>query len=125
MPEVVNTDPQRLQQVLVNLVNNAVKFTEKGGISVRIYRVTEEHWAFDVKDTGPGIAPEDQKYIFDPFRQVEGTITRSHGGIGLGLSIVNRIIDLMKGRIFVQSTLGIGTTFTVVLPFETPRKKEK
>jgi PAS domain S-box-containing protein len=124
MPEMINSDPQRLQQILVNLVNNAIKFTEKGGINVRIYRVTEEHWAFDVADTGPGIAIEDQKYIFDPFRQVEGTVTRSHGGIGLGLSIVNRIIDLMKGRIFVQSALGQGTTFTVILPFDTPRKKE-
>ena len=124
MPDKVNTDPQRLQQVLVNLVNNAVKFTEKGGINVRVYRVTNEHWAFDVTDTGPGIAIEDQKYIFDPFRQVEGTTTRAHGGIGLGLSIVKRIIDLMGGRIFVQSAVGQGTTFTVILPFEPPQKKE-
>jgi PAS domain S-box-containing protein len=124
MPEMIDSDPQRLQQILVNLVNNAIKFTEEGGIDVRLYRVTDEHWAFDVTDTGPGIAIEDQKFIFDPFRQVEGTVTRAHGGIGLGLSIVNRIIDLMKGRIFVQSALGQGTTFTVILPFETPHKKE-
>ncbi len=124
MPDMLKGDPQRLQQVMVNLVNNAVKFTEKGGIHLRIYRVTEEHWAFDVTDTGPGIAIEDQKYIFDPFRQVDGTSTRSHGGIGLGLSIVKRIIDLMGGRVFVQSTLGQGTTFTVILPFEPPQKKE-
>jgi signal transduction histidine kinase len=124
MPGTIKGDPQRLQQVMVNLVNNAVKFTEKGGIHLRIYRVTEEHWAFDVTDTGPGIAIEDQKYIFDPFRQVDGTSTRSHGGIGLGLSIVKRIIDLMGGRVFVQSTLGQGTTFTVILPFEPPQKKE-
>src|SRR5258706_1745004 len=125
MPETIKGDPQRLQQVMVNLANNAVKFTEKGGIHLRIYRVTEEHWAFDVTDTGPGIAIEDQKYIFDPFRQVDGTSTRSHGGIGLGLSIVKRIIDLMGGRVFVQSTLGQGTTFTVILPFEPPQKKEQ
>jgi signal transduction histidine kinase len=124
MPEMIDSDPQRLQQILVNLVNNAIKFTEKGGITVRLYRVTDEHWAFDVTDTGPGIAIEDQKFIFDPFRQVEGTVTRAHGGIGLGLSIVNRIIDLMKGRIFVQSALGQGTTFTVILPFDPPHKKE-
>ncbi|MGC1375499.1 MAG: ATP-binding protein [Anaerolineales bacterium] len=124
MPEMIDSDPQRLQQILVNLVNNAIKFTEKGGIIVRLYRVTDEHWAFDVTDTGPGIAIEDQKFIFDPFRQVEGTVTRAHGGIGLGLSIVNRIIDLMKGRIFVQSALGQGTTFTVILPFDPPHKKE-
>jgi PAS domain S-box-containing protein len=124
MPEVLQSDPQRLQQVMVNLVNNAVKFTDKGGISMRIYRVTDAHWAFDVTDTGPGIAVEDQKYIFDPFRQVDGTATRAHGGIGLGLSIVKRIADLMGGRIFVQSALGHGTTFTVILPFEPLKKKE-
>lgn len=124
MPDTINSDPQRLQQILVNLVNNAIKFTDKGGIDVRVYRVTADHWAFDVIDTGPGIAIEDQKYIFDPFRQIEGTATRAHGGIGLGLSIVKRIVDLMGGRIFVQSTLGQGTTFTVILPFEPPQKKE-
>lgn len=118
MPEMLKNDSQRLQQVMVNLVNNAVKFTDKGGINIRVYRVTDAHWAFDVTDTGPGIAVEDQKYIFDPFRQVDGTATRSHGGIGLGLSIVKRIVDLMGGRIFVQSALGHGTTFTVILPFE-------
>ena len=91
---------------------------------MRIYRVTDAHWAFDVTDTGPGIAVEDQKYIFDPFRQVDGTATRAHGGIGLGLSIVKRIADLMGGRIFVQSALGHGTTFTVILPFEPLKKKE-
>lgn len=124
MPDTIHNDAERLQQIMVNLVNNAIKFTSKGGVNVRIYYVTEEHWAFDVTDTGPGIAIEDQKYIFDPFRQIEGTATRAHGGIGLGLSIVKRIVDLMGGRIFVQSTVGQGTTFTVILPFEPPQKKE-
>lgn len=124
MPNNIHNDPERLQQILVNLVNNAIKFTSKGGVNVRVYHVTDEHWAFDVTDTGPGIAIEDQKYIFDPFRQVEGMATRAHGGIGLGLSIVKRIVDLMGGRIFVQSALGQGTTFTVILPFEPPNKKE-
>lgn len=125
MPDTIHNDPERLQQILVNLVNNAIKFTLKGGVNVRVYHVTEEHWAFDVTDTGPGIAIEDQKYIFDPFRQIEGTATRAHGGIGLGLSIVKRIVDLMGGRIFVQSTPGQGTTFTVILPFEPPQKKKE
>ncbi len=124
MPNTIYNDPERLQQILVNLVNNAIKFTKTGGVSIRVYHVTKEHWAFDVTDTGPGIAIEDQKYIFDPFRQIEGTATRAHGGIGLGLSIVKRIVDLMGGRIFVQSTVGQGTTFTVILPFDPPQKKE-
>ena len=121
MPAEIEGDPQRLQQVLVNLTNNAVKFTSQGSIKVNVYRVNEEHWAFDVTDTGRGIALEDQKYIFEPFRQVEGTVTRSQGGIGLGLSIVRRLAELMGGRIFVKSTPGQGSTFTVVLPFQPPK----
>ena len=124
MPEEMTGDPERIQQVVVNLVNNAAKFTEQGGISVNLYKVADEYWAFDVADTGPGIAPEDQRYIFDPFRQVDKTVTRSHGGIGLGLSIVKRLVDLMGGRIFLKSVVGQGSTFTVVLPFE-PLQKGK
>ena len=124
MPEEMKGDPERIQQVMVNLVNNAAKFTEQGGIHVNLYKVANEYWAFDVTDTGPGIAPEDQRYIFDPFRQVDKTATRSHGGIGLGLSIVKRLVDLMGGRIFLKSIVGQGSTFTVVLPFE-PLQKGK
>jgi PAS domain S-box-containing protein len=124
MPATLKGDPQRLQQVLVNLVNNAIKFTEKGSISVRIYRVSDQNWGFDVTDTGPGIAAENQKNIFDPFRQVDGTATRAHGGIGLGLSIVQKLVDLMSGRIFVKSIMGQGSTFTVILPFEPPHGEE-
>jgi signal transduction histidine kinase len=124
MPDEMKGDPERIQQVMVNLVNNAAKFTEKGGIHVNLYKVADEYWAFDVTDTGPGIAPEDQRYIFDPFRQVDKTATRSHGGIGLGLAIVKRLVDLMGGRIFLKSIVGQGSTFTVVLPFE-PLQKGK
>lgn len=125
MPEEMKGDPERIQQIMVNLINNAAKFTEKGGITVNLYKVAEEYWACDVIDTGPGIAPEDQRYIFEPFRQVDKTVTRSHGGIGLGLSIVKRLVDLMGGRIFLKSVLGQGSTFTVVLPFEPPQKRKK
>jgi PAS domain S-box-containing protein len=124
MPEEMKGDPERIQQVMINLVNNAAKFTEKGGITVNLYKVADEYWACDVIDTGPGIAPDDQRYIFEPFRQVDKTVTRSHGGIGLGLSIVKRLIDLMGGRIFLKSVIGQGSTFTVVLPFE-PLQKGK
>jgi signal transduction histidine kinase len=122
MPQEMKGDPERIHQVVVNLVNNAVKFTEQGSVRVNLYRVADEYWAFDVTDTGPGIAPEDQRYIFDPFRQVDKTTTRSHGGIGLGLSIVKRLVDLMGGRIFLKSIVGQGSTFTVVLPFESLQK---
>lgn len=122
MPEELQADSQRIQQIMVNLVNNAVKFTETGGINVHIYKVADEYWAFDVTDTGPGITPEDQRIIFDPFRQVGKTATRLHGGIGLGLSIVKRLVDLMRGRIFLKSIVGKGSTFTVILPFSPPQK---
>lgn len=125
MPSQLVGDTHRLQQVLVNLVNNAAKFTDKGGVDVYIYKVNEQHWGFDVTDTGQGIAPDDQKHIFDPFRQLEGTVTRSHGGIGLGLAIVKRLVELMGGQIFLKSIVGQGSTFTIVLPFEPPRKEEK
>jgi len=125
MPEQIIGDSHRLQQVLVNLVNNAVKFTDKGTVDVHIYKVNERHWGFDVTDTGQGIAPDDQKHIFDPFRQLEGTVTRSHGGIGLGLAIVKRLVELMGGQIFLKSVVGQGSTFTIILPFEPPRQEEK
>lgn len=125
MPEQIIGDSHRLQQVLVNLVNNAVKFTDKGMVDVNIYKVNEQHWGVDVTDTGQGIAPDDQKHIFDPFRQLEGTVTRSHGGIGLGLAIVKRLVELMGGQIFLKSVVGQGSTFTIILPFEPPRQEEK
>lgn len=125
LPRQLIGDTHRLQQVLVNLVNNAVKFTDKGGVDVYIYKVNEQHWGFDVTDTGQGIALDDQKHIFDPFRQLEGTVTRLHGGIGLGLAIVKRLVELMGGQIFLKSIVGQGSTFTIVLPFEPPRKEEK
>lgn len=116
LPELLNGDPQRLQQVLVNLVNNAVKFTSSGGIHIQMYLVSPDFWAIDVQDTGPGISLEDQRLIFEPFRQLEGIVTRQHSGIGLGLSIVKKLVDLMQGKIFLKSTIGKGSTFTIILP---------
>jgi PAS domain S-box-containing protein len=116
VPATVWGDSHRLQQILINLVNNAVKFTEKGEVTVRAYRPDEQHWALDVKDTGPGIPAEALPYIFEPFRQVAGVTTRQHGGVGLGLSIVKRLVELMGGSISVSSTVGEGSTFTALLP---------
>ena len=123
IPPQITGDMQRIQQVMVNLVNNAAKFTETGGIQVKIYKVAEMYWAFDVIDSGPGIAAENQKTIFEPFSQLDKTIALTNGGIGLGLSIVKRLIDLMGGRIFLKSTVGEGSTFSVILPFEPPQKE--
>lgn len=123
MPSLLFGDPQRLNQILVNLTNNAVKFTDQGTISVRIYLVDAEHWAMEVSDTGTGIAPEAQRYIFEPFRQVDMEVTRRPGGIGLGLSIVKRLTNMMQGEICLSSQVGVGSTFTVILPFKVNQKE--
>ena len=119
MPEALSGDSARLQQILVNLVNNAVKFTEQGSIHVQLSRLDEHNWSVSVSDTGKGIPKDDIEYIFDAFRQVEGTTTRVHGGFGLGLSIVKQLVNLMGGNISVESELGRGSTFSITLPCET------
>lgn len=116
VPPTLSGDPQRLHQILVNLINNAIKFTDRGNIHVRVYRPDADHWALSVADTGTGIAPEAQLHIFEPFWQAEETATRSHAGVGLGLSIVKKLVDLMKGEISLSSELGRGSTFTITLP---------
>jgi signal transduction histidine kinase len=116
MPEIIVGDSQRLQQILVNLVNNSVKFTEKGGIHVRILHSDKDHWTIEVIDTGSGIPDQEISYIFETFRQVESFTTRQHGGFGLGLSIVKQLVELMDGIITVKSEIDKGSTFTVTLP---------
>lgn len=118
LPESARGDAQRIGQVLLNLVGNAVKFTQIGGVNVRLYRVDELRWGFSVADTGPGIPPEAQQYIFESFRQVESVTTREHGGIGLGLAIVKKLVELMSGEITLSSKVGEGSTFLVVFPFQ-------
>ncbi len=117
IPEFLWGDPTRLQQIINNLMGNAIKFTEQGSVHLRLYGLDAGHWAVDVSDTGPGIASEAQAYIFDPFHQVDATATRQHGGFGLGLSIVKQLVGLMEGQILVQSQPGQGSRFTVVLPY--------
>ncbi len=123
LPSLLYGDPQRLNQVLVNLCNNAVKFTEQGSIAVRLYMVDLEHWAMEVTDTGVGIPLEAQRYIFEPFRQVDMEVTRRPGGIGLGLTIVKRLITMMQGEICLKSQVGEGSTFTVILPLKVNQKE--
>ena len=116
LPEQFNGDAARLQQILVNLVNNAIKFTERGSVHVKLFYPTAHKWGIEVSDTGYGIPESEIPFIFDTFRQVEGTATRVHGGFGLGLSIVRQLVNLMNGEIKVQSKLGEGTTFIITLP---------
>jgi PAS domain S-box-containing protein len=120
-PEGLVGDPTRLRQVLVNLVGNAIKFTEQGEIvvDVRLERRDgdEATLHFGVSDTGVGIAPEKQKQIFEAFEQADSSTTRRYGGTGLGLTIAQRIVDRMGGRIWVESEPGRGSTFQFVLKF--------
>lgn len=120
MPETLMGDSQRLQQIMINLTSNAIKFTDKGGeVRVSVGRVDDHFWQIQVKDTGQGIPPEAQEYIFDTFRQVESSATRKHGGVGLGLAIVKQLVELMEGRINLESQVGVGSIFTVTLPIVT------
>src|SRR6058998_3396125 len=108
-------DRARIRQVLVNLVANAVKFTEHGGVTIRA-TVVDGWITLGVVDTGVGIPPEAQTYIFDEFRQVDASTTRRYGGTGLGLAISKRLIALHGGRIWVDSTVGVGSSFLFTLP---------
>jgi PAS domain S-box-containing protein len=123
MPENIYGDHQRLQQILINLVNNAIKFTEKGGVQVSILRAENNHWKMEVIDTGMGIPEDEVPHIFETFRQASNSEmrTRQHGGFGLGLSIVKQLVELMNGRITVASQREHGSTFSVILPLETGR----
>ena len=116
LPETFNGDAARLQQILVNLVNNAVKFTDKGSVNVRLLHINQDRWGIEVTDTGRGIPEAELPHIFETFRQVEGMTTRVHGGFGLGLSIVRQLVNLMNGDIKVRSKIDVGTTFTILLP---------
>jgi PAS domain S-box-containing protein len=115
-------DPLRLQQILINLVDNAIKFTDHGSISIRVTSVAETVDTLTarliIQDTGIGIAPEVQKRIFSPFEQADGSTTRKHGGTGLGLAIVRQLIRLMNGSIELDSTPGVGSTFTLTINFD-------
>jgi two-component system, sensor histidine kinase and response regulator len=118
-PAKVNSDPTRLRQILINLVGNAVKFTEKGEVMVRVSAIGEAgELRFEVIDTGIGIAAESQDEIFSPFSQADTFTTRQYGGTGLGLAICREIATLMGGKIGVQSTVGAGSTFWLEVRLE-------
>jgi signal transduction histidine kinase/CheY-like chemotaxis protein len=128
LPATIETDDQRANQIVNNLAGNAIKFTDRGEVTVRIGRpgpgarptrrdlVPERTLALSVTDTGPGIAPEHQERIFAPFEQVDGAADRRHGGSGLGLSIARELATLLGGELQIRSAQGKGSTFTLLLP---------
>jgi len=109
-----------VEQILIHLIRNAIKFTKTGSISVDLYKVDEKRWAMRVADTGIGIAREHQVAIFEPFSQVDESIAREHSGVGLGLSIVKRLTAALDGVVRVESEPGQGSAFTVTLPYVEP-----
>jgi len=120
VPDRLHTDPQRLGQILKNLLSNALKFTERGAVSMRVTARPDGRVAFAVRDTGIGIAPQQQGLIFEAFRQADGSTHRKYGGTGLGLSISRDLARLLGGDITVESTPGEGSQFTLTLPAEYP-----
>src|SRR5690349_14763319 len=140
LPDQLETDIQRLNQILKNLLSNAFKFTDKGEVRLKIYEANH-NWklgspgldnakrvvAFQINDTGIGISKDKQNIIFEAFQQAEGSTSRKYGGTGLGLSISRGLADLLGGTIELQSEAGLGSTFTLFLPIDSGNivKKEK
>jgi len=117
LPREIYGDSERLSQIAINLLSNAFKFTEKGGVTLSLKR-TDPSWIIEVADTGIGIPPHALNYIFDEFRQVDGSTTRVYGGSGLGLAIVRNLCRMMDGSIAVTSELDRRSVFTVTLPLK-------
>ncbi len=120
-PGLMMSDPVKLRQILLNLIGNSGKFTQQGRVELKVGRFVDNgsNWLrFQVKDTGIGISPEDQKKLFQTFTQADGSTTRKYGGTGLGLAITQRFVHMMGGQITVESSPGQGSTFELWLPSE-------
>ena len=118
VPALIYSDEQRLRQILINLIANAIKFTKHGEICVRLFQPDPIHWAIEVSDTGIGIPEEAQAAIFEPFQKADNSLTGENRGVGLGLSITKQLVDLMDGQIALTSQVGKGSTFLVTLPIK-------
>lgn len=121
IPQFLMGDPTRLRQVLLNLISNSIKFTNSGEVNIKAYIDSQDGDSvtvgFSITDTGIGIAPEERRFLFQPFSQVDSSNTRKYGGTGLGLSICKRFVSLMGGEIGVESEKGKGSTFWFKIPF--------
>lgn len=123
-PDQVVTDPLRLQQIAINLLSNAIRYTEGGYIKLICSCLPDDRWAIAVTDTGSGIESEDQGRIFEPYFRVAGIGTPLPNSTGLGLAIVSRLVKLLQGKIEVVSQVGVGSTFTVILPLQVKSEVE-
>jgi signal transduction histidine kinase/CheY-like chemotaxis protein len=126
IPQTVVGDRGRLRQILVNLIGNAIKFTANGGIQVSAFLESRDtaHASvrFEVQDTGVGIPPEKERVVFEPFEQADSSVTRTYGGTGLGLAIVSQLVELMGGKIGLESRVGKGSRFHFTVSFGVPRQ---
>lgn len=115
-PDQIFCDPTRVREVIINLLSNAGRFTDKGGVNLHA-SVRESELVIAVQDTGPGISPENQARLFEPFTQLDSSIHRKYGGSGLGLAISKRFVEMHGGKMWLESAVGVGTTFFFSLPF--------
>jgi signal transduction histidine kinase len=118
LPLTIYGDEEAISKIVRNLLGNAFKFTSEGQVSLTLER-REEQMAIQVSDTGIGIPPHAREFIFDEFRQVDQTSKRKYGGTGLGLAIVQKLARAMGGQVTLESELGKGSTFTVLIPIQT------
>ena len=124
LPRWYNGDPSRLRQIMINLVGNAVKFTQEGYILINLSHHEGEQLTVYVQDTGIGVSPERQEALFKPFEQADNSTARKFGGTGLGLAICRRLAELMGGEISLKSAPGEGSTFSISLGF-TPEQDQQ
>ena len=123
LPETIDVDPTRLRQILINLVNNAIKFTEQGEVTINVeFNRQDEHIFFAVQDTGIGMPADKLDSIFKPFEQIEDLIHANHGGAGLGLAISNELVSRMGGKLNVESEQGVGSRFWFCVPSPSSRQ---